>query len=158
MTTLGHSSGKPLNLLPKWLMWGLIIVSFIGFLDASYLTAAHYAGFDLTCTILKGCEEVTTSEYSVIFGVPVALLGVFYYLTVFLLSLIYFDTKNRFILKIIPPLTVAGLLASAGFVYLQLFVIKAICEYCMLSAATSTTLFIFGIFVFKTTRNKLKIN
>lgn len=149
MTTLEHSSGKPSSLLPKWLMWGLIIVSFIGFLDASYLTVAHYGGIDLTCTILKGCEEVTTSEYSVIFGVPLALLGVFYYLTVLLLSLIYFDTKNRFILKIIPPLTVAGLFASAWFVYLQLFVIKAICEYCMISAATSTTLFIFGIFIFK---------
>lgn len=152
MMTLEHSSGKPSSLLPKWLMLGLIIVSFIGFLDASYLTVAHYGGIDLTCTILKGCEEVTTSEYAVIFGVPVALLGVFYYLTVLLLGLIYFDTKKRIILKIIPPLTVAGLFASAWFVYLQLFVIKAICEYCVISAATSATLFIFGIFVFKKAR------
>lgn len=152
MMTLEHSSGKPSSLLPKWLMWGLIIVSFLGFLDASWLTVAHYAGLDLNCTILKGCEEVTTSEYSLILGLPVALLGVFYYLTVLLLSLIYFDTKNRFILKIIPPLTVAGLLASAWFVYLQFFIIKAICEYCMLSAATSTTLFIFGIFIWKNNR------
>lgn len=131
---------------PKWLVWGFIIVSFIGFLDASYLTVVHYTGANLICSFLEDCEIVTTSKYSLLFGIPVALLGTLYYLTILIFSLLYFDTKNLILLKIFPALTVFGFLASVWFVYLQIFVIKAICEYCILSAAASTILFIFGLY------------
>ncbi|MBL4694621.1 vitamin K epoxide reductase family protein [Candidatus Gracilibacteria bacterium] len=132
--------------LPKWLLWGLIIVSFIGFLDATYLTILHYTGADALCAI-GGCNEVLTSEYSIIFGIPMALLGAIYYLSVFLLSVFYYESRNAKVLKILSLYTIAGLLASAYFVYLQLFVIGKICQYCMLSATTSTILFIFGRYI-----------
>ncbi|MBI5754449.1 vitamin K epoxide reductase family protein [Candidatus Peregrinibacteria bacterium] len=135
--------------LPKWLIWSLIIVSFLGFLDASYLTVAHYTGLTLRCNVFSGCEQVTTSPYSVVFGIPVALGGMFYYLTVLLATLFYFDSKKHGLLKYIASLTCVGFAASAWFVYLQLFVIKAICQYCMISATTSALLFIFGLIIFK---------
>ncbi|OGJ43028.1 hypothetical protein A3B60_03830 [Candidatus Peregrinibacteria bacterium RIFCSPLOWO2_01_FULL_39_12] len=138
-------SKKQIN-LPKWLIWGFIAVSFIGFLDAGYLTVVHYTGADLACSFLEGCEIVTTSKYSLIFGIPVALLGALYYLTILILSLLYFDTKNNILLKIFPALTIFGFLASGWFIYLQIFVIKALCEYCILSAVTSTILFILGLY------------
>lgn len=149
MKTLENSSARPSKALPNWLIFGLIGISFIGFLDASYLTIAHYTGATLNCSILKGCEQVTNSPYSVILNVPVALLGSLYYLTVLILSLLYFDTKNASILKIIAPFTLLGFAASVWFVYLQFFVIKALCQYCMVSALTSTLLFVLGILIFK---------
>lgn len=139
-------------LLPKWLIWGLIIVSFLGFLDATYLTIAHYSGISLKCTILHGCDIVTTSPYSLIFGIPVALFGGLYYFTILICSILYFDTKHKTILKFMVPLTIAGFLASVWFVYLQFFVINALCQYCMLSAITSTVLFIFGLIINKKLR------
>lgn len=139
----------PSTHLPKWLIWSLIIVSFIGFLDASYLTIAHYTGLALRCSVFNGCDQVTTSPYSVILGVPVALLGVFYYLAILLATLFYFDSRKACLPKYIAWATNAGLVASVWFVFLQLFVIKAICQYCMISATTSTLLFIFGIIIIK---------
>ncbi|MCX6734696.1 MAG: vitamin K epoxide reductase family protein [Candidatus Peregrinibacteria bacterium] len=149
MTTLENSSEEKSTHLPKWLIWSLIIVSFIGFLDASYLTIAHYTGLALRCSVFSGCEQVTTSPYSVVLGIPVALMGVLYYLTILLATLFYYDSRKSYLPKYIAWATNAGLAASVWFVFLQLFVIKAICQYCMISATTSTLLFIFGIIIIK---------
>lgn len=135
--------------VPKWLIWAFLIISFIGFIDATYLTVAHYKGSSLSCGLTGGCDKVTNSEFSKIFGIPIALGGSLYYLTIFLLSVAYIDSKKRKILTIIPPLTAIGFLASLYFVYLQIFVIEAICQYCMLSAITSTTLFVLSFFLLK---------
>lgn len=151
-----NSSAKPSQPLPSWLIWGFIIFSFSGFLDATYLTVSHYMGTELNCTILNGCGTVTASEYSLIAGIPVALLGCFFYLTMLIGSLVYLDTRheaqrsasnslNEFALKLISWLPFTGLAASAWFVYLQFFVIKALCQYCMLSAITSSLLFILAV-------------
>lgn len=135
--------------IPKWLIWAIATVAFIGFLDATYLTVVHYMGSELNCTNWGSCNEVTTSEYSVIFGIPMALMGAGYYLTILLLSLVYVDTKKEIILKPLLPLTAFGFLFSLLLIYLQLFVIYAICIYCMFSAGTSTTLFILSILLQK---------
>lgn len=136
--------------IPSWITWNLIVISFIGFLDAMYLTVQHYTGSSINCVIFEGCDTVATSKYAVIFGIlPLALLGVFYYVSVLMSSLLYFDTGHKFFLRILPILTTLGFLFSLYFIYLQLFVIKAVCTYCMLSALTSTTLFIISLFILK---------
>ena len=147
----------------NFLYFTFLPVSFLGFLDASYLTVKHFVGTPLPCSVIHGCEEVTTSQYSVIGGIPVALLGAVYYLAIFILILSVLR-RNMFsscgaenvalanedkLLNLTARLTVIGLLASLWFIYLQLFVIKAICLYCMFSAFTSITLFVFGIIVLK---------
>lgn len=124
-----------------------LAVSLIGFVDATYLTVNHFAGESPTCSILEGCDKVTLSEFATVFGAPVALLGALYYLVIFLLSIFYLDQKNEKVLRYTAWFTIAGLLASAWFVYLQLFVIRSICIYCMASATTSTMLFLLGLFV-----------
>lgn len=137
---------KPL--LPKTSKWFLIIfivIAFLGFIDATYLTVKHFIGSPVTCEFLKGCEEVTSSSWSSLFGIPVALMGAGYYLGMVVLAMLYLDTKNQIIGKLLPRLTILGLLASLYFVGLQMFVVKAYCLYCMGSAITSTTLFGMGL-------------
>src|SRR3989338_7361822 len=152
---------KPNQKRYNFLYFTFLPVSFLGFLDASYLTVKHFVGTPLPCSVLHGCEEVTTSQYSVIGGIPVALLGAVYYLAIFILILSVLrrnmfsssgvenvaDANEDKLLNLTVRLTVIGLLASLWFIYLQLFVIKAICLYCMFSAFTSITLFVFGLFV-----------
>ena len=154
---------KPNQKRYNFLYFTFLPVSFLGFLDASYLTVKHFVGTPLPCSVLHGCEEVTTSQYSVIGGIPVALLGAVYYLAIFILILSVLrrnmssssgvenvaDANEDKLLNLTVRLTVIGLLASLWFIYLQLFVIKAICLYCMFSAFTSITLFVFGIIVLK---------
>lgn len=130
---------------PKWLVWSMIGIAFLGFADATYLTNEHYFSIPLPCTIFHGCETVLTSPYSVIFGIPVALLGVLYYLTVFILLVCAIDMQKKICARLAMVCTPLGFLASLYFVYLQIFVIKALCLYCMVSATTSTILFILGM-------------
>lgn len=122
-----------------------IIVSFLGFLDASYLALEHYRGVVPPCSIVVGCEIVTTSRYSLIFNIPVALLGSLYYLTVLILTIAYFDTKLEPLIHLAAQITVVGFLGSLWFMYVQFFLLHAFCTYCIGSALSSTILFILGI-------------
>ncbi len=141
-----------MNKVPKWLLWAIIITALIGFTDATYLTVKHYSGEELNCNIFDGCNIVTASPYSEVFGFPVALLGAMFYLSVLLLTLFYIDREKPVILSMITPITIAGFLASVWFMYLQFFVIEALCQYCILSAITSTLLFIFGLILTRHTK------
>jgi len=121
-----------------------LVFSLIGFLDSSYLAAKHFLGGIVPCSF-GNCEQVLNSPYSLIFGIPVALLGAIYYLIFFGATILYFDTKKTAILKYLSFYSIAGLAASLWFVYTQLFIIHSICEFCILSAASSTLLFISGM-------------
>jgi uncharacterized membrane protein len=133
----------------KLLAISMLVVSFLGFLDATYLTINHYTGATLPCSITHGCEIVTQSEYSEFLGIPVALFGVLFYLTIFLGSYFFLEYRSKLYFKITAAMTVFGVLFSAWFVYVQLGILHAICQYCMLSAITSTVLFVLGIAVVK---------
>lgn len=135
------SSEKPFPKIPGWVPVIFLAASLTGFVDSTYLTAKHYSGTALECSIFQGCDKVTSSPYAVIGGIPLALYGAAYYLVVFLLTMGYLDLKIETIMRTAGRITLAGFAASILFVYLQLAVIKAICPYCMLSAATSTVLF-----------------
>lgn len=124
----------------------LAVVAFLGFLDSAYLTMEHYLHAIPPCTILHGCEAVTTSSYSLMFGVPLALLGVIYYLFIFAGSVFALERKNEKVLRIISSTTIIGFIFSLYFLYLQSFVIHAFCIYCLFSVLTSTTLFILGLY------------
>lgn len=127
-------------------------IAVIGLIDASYLTYQHYSGLGVICNLSHGCERVLNSQYAVVAGVPVALLGVIYYLGILLLS-VYFLTNSPKP-KILLVAGLAGFLPTLYLFYLQAFVIKAWCQYCLLSAITSTVIFIISVIVFKSSYKK----
>lgn len=139
---------------PRWLAPAFLIVGLLGFLDATYLAVEHYRGVVPPCSIVAGCERVTTSQYATVFGVPVALGGALYYVTILALAVAYLDRRRPALLRLAAYLTFGGMAASLWFVYVQLFILKAICLYCMFSAATSTLLFGLGITVLVLGRRK----
>lgn len=126
------------------------LLSFLGLMDASYLAAKHYSGTIPPCAIVKGCEAVTTSQYATISlpavegGVSVALLGAIYYLIVLIISIIIIDTGNNSLKKFLAGFSILGLLASIWFISLQLFVIKALCLYCLVSAFSSVSIWVLA--------------
>ena len=123
-------------------------ISLIGFLDAVYLTVSHYTGH-ITCSVISGCQEVLVSQYSEIFGIPLALLGAAYYLFILINSLLYIDNQNKYSKLVLSYIPIFGFLFSIYLIYLMFFVIEALCQYCLLSAGTSTLLFILGIILIK---------
>ena len=133
------------NKIPNWLVITMVILGVIGLFDASYLTISHYTGSQLNCNIFEGCEVVTTSKYSKILGIPVSLLGALYYLTILITAVIYLDRKNTKVFQLLRGFTIFGLLFTGWFTYVQGFILHAWFQYCVLSAITSTTLFILAL-------------
>ena len=142
-------SNRPSRALPNWILAAFLVVGFVGFADTAYLTVKHYSGAPLECSIFKGCEKVTTSRYATMGGVPLALLGLVYYLAIILLTIAYLDTRREGLFLFTARATTVGFLSSAWFVYLQLYVIRAVCPYCMISAGASTILFVLGMIVLR---------
>lgn len=137
--------------------WVFALISFAGLLDASYLAAKHYTATPINCSLFQGCEKVITSPYAVVFGIPVALFGAIYYFAVLILALAYLDAKKSVFIYFISWFSSLGLLASLWFLYLQIFVIKALCLYCLGSAASSILIFILGMWILKFNNKNQKI-
>jgi len=134
--------------LNKVLVILLLVVSVVGFLDATYLTAKYYLDDPVTCSLLSGCEEVTSSKYSVILGIPLALLGAFYYLIASILLFLFMEGEKS-LLKPLSVITAGGFITTLYLLYLQAFVLEAFCLYCLISASTSTILFVGSLFLLK---------
>lgn len=135
--------------IPLRLLYGAVIFALVGFIDASYLTIKHYTGGPIPCSILNGCETVISSIYAKILGIPVSLFGAAYYLTLLVLLLLYLDIRKFLLVRVFGYLTLGGLLFSIWLVSAQVFLIKSLCLYCLVSAATSTVLFVLGRFMLK---------
>jgi uncharacterized membrane protein len=110
-----------------------------------YLTWVHFSGQLALCAGAGGCATVQASRYATIFGVPIAVLGLLLYLALLGLGLWRVAagpvTPSGVRLAIFG-LALAGALYSLYLVYLQLFVLGAICPWCAASAVTLETLFI----------------
>lgn len=134
-----------LNKIPKWLPIAILIISLIGFADATYLTIEHYQNKIPPCTT-SGCETVLTSQYSEVFGVPVSLFGSVYYLVIAILVIAYLDTKKEIMIRLPMLLSVLGFISSLWFVFVMAFLIKSYCQYCLVSASTSTIIFLISAY------------
>ncbi|MBY0550669.1 MAG: vitamin K epoxide reductase family protein [Candidatus Obscuribacterales bacterium] len=122
----------------RWLL-PIASIAAIGLIDSAYLTYKHYAGGLVGCSAQAGCDDVLNSPFATIGDVPVALIGVCYYALAIGLafSAASGSAKSKLLLK---SLSISGMAASCYFVYLQLAVVNAICEYCMLSFGVTSIL------------------
>jgi uncharacterized membrane protein len=124
------------------------IASIIGLLDAGYLSYSKITETKLYCTPgLGDCATVNASQWSSVFGIPVAYLGLATYVAI--LFLLIFGKK----IKIIAPykefllffITLVGLLFSAYLTYIEAAVLHTYCQWCVLSATMVTLLFIISV-------------
>lgn len=135
---------ESLQPLPKWFLITFVAIALIGFADSAYLTAEHFRGSIPPCSVVEGCEQVLTSSYAVIAGIPVALLGMLYYAALLVGIIAYIDSRNPKVMSWIRWMTVGGFVMTLYFLFVQAFILKAFCQYCLLSAITSTALFVLA--------------
>ena len=95
---------------------------------AAYLTYARYAETTIVCTT-GGCEAVQGSAYAELLGVPVAVLGLIAY--VLLLGTSFFTLELARLAGAV--VAVSGALFAAYLLFAQLFLIDAICQWCVAS-------------------------
>ena len=110
----------------------LALLAVAGALISAYLTWSYVQGIAPVCVGgSSGCETVQTSRYADILGIPVASLGLLAYAG--LLGSALIRDKRAALLGLLIALV--GTLFSAYLTYLEIFVIRAFCQWCVASAA-----------------------
>jgi dihydroorotate dehydrogenase subfamily 2 len=127
-------------------VFGILIL--LGFADSVFLTYEHYALTSIGCPVSPwiNCLAVTSSKYSEIFGIPLALLGSFYYL---FLSYFLLRSRDKMFKHFFLITSSFGVLFSMYLIYIQAFAIGLFCLYCLLSAFISFLIFGFTFIFFE---------
>ena len=114
----------------------IIVLTSLGLLDALYLSDMALTGSELACSIagLDGCNVVAQSVYSQFLGIPLAVYGVIFYSLLLLAIIVSLYRVSIGTKRLVFFIALAGALFSSYFMYLQFFVIKALCIYCIGSA------------------------
>ncbi|HXQ62254.1 MAG TPA: vitamin K epoxide reductase family protein [Acidimicrobiales bacterium] len=122
-----------------------LVLSLLGLADSTYLTITHFQKQVLSCPThgFINCLKVTTSPQSEVFGIPVAILGLAFYVAMTAVNLprLWITTDVR-----VAWIRLAMAVSGIGFVlyllYAELFIIKNLCEYC-----TGVHIITFALFV-----------
>lgn len=122
----------------------ILLLAFCGIANAAYIAKNESSGTPLLCNLenLSGCNIVVASPYSSFLGISVAEYGVVFYSIIFILAALELFLLSVFVRRLIQGLSLLGVIASACFVLLQIFVIKAFCIYCTISALISLLIFV----------------
>jgi uncharacterized membrane protein len=120
------------------------ILAFFGFLDAAYLTFLHYKNIIPPCS-LHGCEKVLSSTYSMVGPIPVAVLGVVFYLTVIIVCLLILIEGMKQLLRFFHFVAAVGFLVSIILFFIQFYIIHSFCQYCILSEVISVGIFLLSL-------------
>jgi len=123
------------------IQYAAVVVAIIGLIDAIYLTIHYYTAEPVPCPITGGCEMVLTSPYAEVAGIPLAAFGAAAYFVAFALALLTVY-GNPMTWKLFGALSLLMAAFSGYLIYVQAEYIHAFCQFCLLSAGTSFTLFI----------------
>jgi len=115
------------------------LLTLVGLADAIYLTVKRLTGEGYRCTITSGCEEVLTSAYATIGGVPLSVLGAFAYFTAFSLAILALF-GNRTARTLLFYLVALMFVFTIWLFFVQAFVLHAFCQFCLLSGAVTLLL------------------
>lgn len=125
--------------------WTVPALIFSGLLVALYLSYVELTQVEAVCGPVGDCNAVQSSAYATIVGIPVAALGVANFLVLGVLWMGQRLLDNRWMrlsTLAMVALTIAGTLFSIYLTVLELFVIEAVCAWCLASAAVTTALMV----------------
>jgi len=123
-------------------------LALIGVFVSLYLTLYKLGAIgQLSCSV-GSCEKVNTSEWSTFLGQPVALWGLGFYVATLLVAVAGLGARfgdSRRLSLLLVAMSGVGVLFSAWLTYLELFVIDAICMWCVISAIIVTLIFLASL-------------
>jgi len=116
----------------------LLAIFFISLLSSLMLSLAPSP---LICNLNEGCGVVENSVYSETFGIKNADYGVAIFIFAIILTLLHLKNPTENKKNLIHLIILIGASIAIYFIYLQIFVLKAFCKYCMVV----DTALIFGL-------------
>jgi len=130
------------------LSFGVIFLSILGVLLCRKIHKEKKVDKPLVCYAGADCDSVVRGQFSTFLGIGLEVYGLFYYLFI-LISYLLLNTLD-FVYE--PTYSLLIVIASGGafllsvfLTYVQAFVIKTWCSWCLISASLSTLIFIFGL-------------
>ena len=121
-----------------------VLLGVIGMCLAGYLTYVHYNEDALVCTV-GGCETVQQSDYSTMFGLPIAIFGFLMFLTVTLLALARMTDRGPLSSDMATmaawTLLLTSLLYYAYLTYIEIWELEAVCQWCVMSSIVALLMF-----------------
>ena len=148
MTDALDEAAAELEARPPLTRMAIAILALLGVLVAGYLTLYKlgYVG-TLQCTI-GGCERVQSSRFAYLRGLPVAAWGVGAYVVILGVALLGVQPRfqgARWVSLALFGLSAVGVAFSAYLTYLEALVIRAWCQWCVVSAILITLIFVLSI-------------
>jgi uncharacterized membrane protein len=120
-------------------------VALAGLLVAAYLASVELSGSTAACGPIGDCNAVHTSTYARVVGIPVGVLGVVGYVAILGCWLAGRSRAARATARIAQVvLAMAGTIFSAYLTFLELFVIGAICAWCLASALSMAAILVLA--------------
>jgi uncharacterized membrane protein len=142
----------------RWIGWFGTALAVIGIGLGIDLTIAHYTTpVILACpeTGIVNCAKVTTSSYATIMGVPLAVLGLIYFVVMLPLQLpVAWQSQNPWLRGGRLALSASGIVMIFWLIYVELFKLNAICLYCTGVHIVTLSLFILTVFGTALTRSQ----
>ena len=149
VATNSTATDNPAARTPVALYAVAAIVSVVGLADSIYLTIQHITGQGVRCTVISGCSEVLSSPYATVRGYPLALFGAIAYFTVFSLAILA-AFRYPIVGQLLSLLVGLMFITTLVLLYLQAFVIRHFCQFCLLSAAVTIILTALVLFASRT--------
>jgi uncharacterized membrane protein len=138
--------------VPAWLPLTSTILAVAGLLVSAYLTYEHFnASTTLACpdSGVINCLKVTTSAQSKVFGIPVALLGLLFFVAMVPACLpAAWRSANPWMRRARLAAATVGILFVFYLIYAELFIINNICLWC--TAVHVITVALFAVIAFGT--------
>jgi uncharacterized membrane protein len=125
----------------------LAALDLVGLSVASYLSFVELQGQLPYCGPLHGCEQVASSEYARIGGVPVAVGGVVLSLVLLSLAVAWWRTGSVALLGAHYALSLAGVVFEGYFTYVELFLIHSVCIWCATYGISLVARFLVALWV-----------
>jgi len=125
----GKSSRRPYAAL-------MVTFAAVGIIAAGYLTWVKLAGGVPVCGPIRGCETVQESSYSELLGVPIAVFGLGMSSVILVTTIGWWRSGDHRLLYVPYALGLLGLFTVAYLTFLEIFVIHAICVWCVTFGAS----------------------
>lgn len=126
------------------ILYGTVI---LGLIIGIYMTLHKYTDIAFTCFGSGGCGTVIFSRYSVINGIDVPVIGIIGNLA--LLAVLIFEKRNSFLQKngtlVFFEIALAGFVFTLWLIYLEIFILKAFCPYCVTAQTMMVITFIIAV-------------
>ncbi|HYU02162.1 MAG TPA: vitamin K epoxide reductase family protein [Gemmatimonadales bacterium] len=126
----------------------IVVLALVGLLVATYLWLYKIGVIGVLQCGTGSCEAVQTSRYAVVFGVPVAFVGVAGYAVLFVVGVVGLQpafVADRRVMLLLAALATAGFAFTLYLTSIELFVLHAICRWCVVSAAIMTAIWMVSV-------------